>query len=134
MPSIGSQSFIGLRGAVQPFGERLEEITRAGVDGVAFRKMGKRSRPYQLVSVVDVADASAAEAEVAACKALQGTLQTVTEDNSNATEEVAVLLVDVAAVQPIATPSGGVVDGDNGTFLVRLVWTLQNTKVPSEEF
>jgi len=134
MPSIGSQSFISLRGALQPFGERLEEITRAGVDGVAFRKLGKRSQPYQMMSVVDVADAAAASAEIEACKALQGTLQTVTEDNSNATEEVAVLLVEVSAVQPIATPSGGTVDGDDGTFLVRLVWTLQNTKVPSEEF
>ena len=129
--TIGGQSVLTFLGAVDGLlGQTLEEITRAGVDGHAFRRLGLRADPFQIDTVVDLEDAEAAEDEYAAYKALQGTLVSLVEPDATEHADLAVLRVTIVSRQAIATSVGGVnLDaGDAGT-LLRCRWTLQATAV-----
>lgn len=126
MASIGGYTQITIRGAVDTgAGENLENITRPHVDGIAFRKIGKRGRPVEVVTVVDVASGSAAKTEFENYEALQGTLITVVDDAANSWANVAVLSVHRAGIRAVTTPVGGV---RGGAWLLRCRWTLQHTE------
>lgn len=43
-------SFFSMRGSIDPSKERLSEITRPGVDGTAFKAVGRRGAPFQVVT------------------------------------------------------------------------------------
>lgn len=123
MASIGGLSVITLRGGINPgTGEQLQDITRPGVDGIAYRKVGKRGRPFTMESVVDVANAAAVTTAIANYKALQGTLVTVVENNGQTWTNVAVLNVRPAEPQKVLTATTG------SDYLLRATWTLQMTE------
>ena len=126
MSSIGGHSVISAKGAINPQGERLEDTTRPGVDGVSYRRIGKKSESFQLRTFTDAASAAAAKALVATTyKGLQGTLVTVVDDMGNTWNNVAVLAVDPVSVKGVNTPVGGVV---GGVVLLECLWTLQATE------
>lgn len=124
--SIGSYNFVTLKGAVNlGSGENLEAITRANVDGVAYRKTGKRGEPFEMISAVDLTSYSSAATTYENYKALQGTLQTLTIEGGTIYTNMAILNVVEVARQPIITSSGG--QNANSTVLLECRWLLQST-------
>lgn len=127
MPSIGAKSFTFLDGQVNPLGERLQEITRPGVDGYAYRKIGKKAEPYTMSSVTEVTSLSAEETTVDGYKDIVGTLVTVEDERGNSHENQTVLAVQHVGTQPITSPSGG--SYTNSVALIYCQWTLQDSGV-----
>ena len=126
MASIGGRSVLRLTGNLEPAtGERLQDITRAGVDGVAYRKVGKRAGRTQVTTLVDLGSSSAVNSEMEAYKALQGTLVTVVTESGGTYSNVAVLSVVQLPVQRTLSAVGGI---NGGTHLLRCQWVLQMTE------
>ena len=126
-PSIGAYSFISMIGAgLGPAAETVEDISRTGLDGHAYRKTGKRSEPVQMQSLVDVADAAAAKALIDNYLGIQATLVNVTDAQGNQRTNVCVLRVGDFRVSEFKTGVG--MTSDSNTLLVRAVWTLQVTE------
>lgn len=128
MPSIGSNNFVTLHGQIEPLGLQVESITRPGVDGHAFRRIGKRAEPSVLTGLLDVVDAAAVTAALAAYRATQGTIVTVVDGRGVTTNNVVVVMVKVIETRPVGVTSGGL----NATpaFIIRSEWTLQPTEIP----
>lgn len=80
MATIGALTLDLLSAVYEPTGETVEEITRPGVSGHAFLRLGARGRPYALRGTLFVATAADADTFRAACLALQGTLVSVVDD------------------------------------------------------
>src|SRR4051794_8006119 len=115
MPSIVSNngsgteySFVRLAGKVQRRGETVEEITRPGTDGQAYRLDGKRSRPSVLVGVVDLVNSSAARTLVSALQALRGTLIEVDDEWDQVNSDVMLLDVEEDGEQAMTKSVGGI--------------------------
>ena len=122
-PSIGGHSFIFLRGAIDlATGTRTQDITRANVDGVAFRQIGKRSDDFDVISEGDVDVVSTA---VNAYKALEGTLVTVVDDAGVSETNVAVRRVVKLSAEYRANVVGGITAGN---WWLRCQWTLRCTE------
>lgn len=127
MASIGGRSVISVGGAMNlGTGENLEHITRPHVDGVAYRKVGKRGKPFNLQTVVDLGSGVACKTELEVYKDLQGTLVTVQDDVGVQFTNLAVLEVQRVSVVQVISPVGGV---NGGNHLLRCAWTLQPTDV-----
>jgi hypothetical protein len=127
MPAgIGSYNFIAFKGGVNPgTGENLEEITRPNVDGVAYRKIGKKAPPFQMISIADVANDAAATSLLNNYKALQGTLATIELEGGSTYTNVAVLSVEQMERIPVTGSIGGLVEGS--TVILKCRWVLQAT-------
>jgi len=126
MASIGGRTVLRLTGNLEPgTGERLQDITRAGVDGVAYRKVGKGAGRTQITTLVDLGSSSAVNSEIEAYKALQGTLVTIVTENGGSYTNVAVLNVTSLPVQKTISAVGGV---NGGTHLLRCQWVVQMTE------
>lgn len=131
MPSIGAITVDVMRGRPAPMGESTAEITRPGVDGVAIRKTGQRSAPATIRTVKGIAAGTSGadlKTHIEACRALMGTLVTVTDGFGIAwtnvlikdvqiEEEAALLIVGAAAASPDT--------------VVRHTWTVQATEIPA---
>ena len=132
-PSIGSTEFLLLgQSPDQPgidfpaFGDRLEDITRPGLDGQAFVNIGKRSDPKTNISCRDFANEAAALAAVLAYELLSGTLQTVTDSSGVAFTNVLVRFVDLR-MQKIGTSAGGM-SGSTPACLLWGTWEFTRTE------
>jgi hypothetical protein len=123
-------SFTVAEGWPTPVGEGMEEITRHGIDGLAFRTLGKRSEPFMLRTWRDVADEDdiptirdlygAYRGRLVALKLLRNALPIVFTN------------VFVRNVRPIETkPTVGGVGGVEASPAALLVdeWELQLTEV-----
>ena len=119
---IGSIDMIAIKGRVPKLGTAIEDITRPGIDGHSYKKLGKRATETTLETLCDVASAGAAEGHIDSCVALKGTLVTVTYTDGTNDEYVAVLDVVPVRVQKVVTPAGGV---RAGAWLVTMRWTVQ---------
>ena len=128
-PAIGAITFLTLTGVFKTLGEELESIKRAGVDGVALRKIGKGAEPTQVETMVDVLDAAAVKTLEAAYQALRGTVVTVTDGRGQTFSNIVVVDVAIEVVRPVAMFVGG--GNPDPAFMVRAVWVLQPTEVPS---
>lgn len=126
MSSIGGRTVISITGDLDlGTGERLEDITRANVDGRSFRKVGKMGTPFEVTTVVDLVTAGAAASEFEAYEGLQGTLVSVVDDTGQTVQNVAVL--DVRRTGPVVrvvSPVGGV---NGGGYLLTARWSLVAT-------
>lgn len=128
MPGIGAFTFIALSGSVNPGnGEQLENITRKGVDGVSFRKTGKRSRPFALKSIVDVANAAAAKSLMIDYKSAQGSVVTVDDAYGQTWNNIVIERVDLHPPRFIQSKTGGLDSGESG-YMVEATWILQATE------
>jgi len=127
-PLIGTFDFITLDGAVIPAtGEQLQDITRQGVDGVAFRKVGKGSKSFTLKSMRDVATAAAAKTLTLEYKAAQATVVTVLDATGQSWTNLVVESVQVDAPKFVVSKSGGLDAGSSG-YLVGATWVLRATE------
>ena len=125
MPSIGAHTVDTLAGTLIPAGGRLEAIDRPGRDYVDYRLDGASSTPAT-IRTQTLLGPSAAPAQttaenlataVAAALALQGTLQTITDDWGTAH-----LLCTILDVRPSAR---AVLDAGVVKALLETTWTVQ---------
>jgi len=124
MASIGGVSVLTLDRGPTPLAAAVVEITPAGADGHAYKRIGARAPAVSAMSIADVDGSAGVEAHIAACRALKGTLVTVVEDSGRSTSNVAVLEVEIAQIKFQALTVGGLVGGD---YRVTMTWTLQAT-------
>lgn len=124
--SIGSYTFLRLRGSpVWPV-EQQKVIQRAGVDGSAFLYLGKRSPPFQMESIVDQESMSDAAATMLLYQGLCDDPPVALVQGGVAWSD-ADLYVKVLDVQQKTLQYAPTVGGINPPSLVILeaVWTLQ---------
>ena len=127
MPAgIANYDFISFKGGLGPTGENLEEITRPNVDGIAYRKTGKRALPFQMISTVDVDSAEDAKDLLLDYKLLQGSLWTIEDDTGKEWENVAVIEIEHLYTRKIEGAVGGV--STNKEYLMACRWSLQMTE------
>ncbi|MCO6456791.1 MAG: hypothetical protein J5I93_15945, partial [Pirellulaceae bacterium] len=126
---IGDQYFTALEGPMDPTGVQLMEITRPGVNGVAYKQLGSRGRPSQLRGLALVSSQSAAATLITTYKSLIGTTVTIVHRGQNWTP---FLVLDVMlADQPRTSPQsvGGISsagsDVTGAAVIVETVWTVQ---------
>lgn len=125
MASIGAYTVIDVQGGINPgTGDQLEEITRPGVNGVAYRKLGKRGLPFQLRVLVDAANAAGARTKIINFKAMQGTSVTIVDNDGNSWPNAVALNVRHLRTQKIENAVGAV---DGGEYLLSFGITFQMT-------
>lgn len=122
-PAIGGSTFIRLDG-VAPLAAAMEVeiITRAQVDGEAYRQLGKRGDVVTLVSVVDT---NIPDTLIDVYRGYKGTLQTVVLSDGasqKTVNNVMVLNVKRSRAKKVLTPVGGV---SGGSWILTAEWTLQ---------
>lgn len=118
---IGAEVFLTLEGSMpQPQATELEEITRPGVRGRAFRQQEQRGAIWRVRTVVDLLGSAAAVSKVSDYKAMVGTVVTVKYRGENF---ATYMVIDVMAddIRVVTTPVGGVT---GGTHLVEASWVL----------
>lgn len=125
-PTVGGITFLRMAGAeALNCGWSVEDITRPGVSGHAYRYLGKRATPVSVICQVD----SAAPATLrASCLALKGTLVTVALPEGGSLTSVMVLDVEWQVPAPITKVCGGVV-GASATHWCTVQFRLQGTVV-----
>jgi hypothetical protein len=119
--AIGSESFLTMEGAMpQPQALEVEELTRPGVRGRAFRQVEYRGEPWPVHTEADVTSAAAASTLISTYKAMQGTIVTVIYRDRTYSNY---LVLDVTAgdVRVMALAVGGL---SGGGYLVSADWTL----------
>lgn len=124
--SIGSLNFAIMQGVLQPTGETVEDITRPGIHGHAFRLHGKRNPPSMVRTFADAADAAAAELLMASYRAAIGTVVTVSDSRESSIENVIVLDCRIVSARYSPIVVGG--SGNSGIVVIA-DWTLQRTEV-----
>lgn len=124
--SVGSISLIRLDGPLAKPSYELETITLPGVDGVAYRRMGRRVQPLTCQGVVDVADAAGIDLLYATVAGLVATSVSVVQAGVTFSS-VLVLAAKVVGVQPIVSSRGGVL-GAGATRLATIEFVLQVTQ------
>ncbi len=124
--SISTFSFLALRGTPIWPAEQVKVIQRLGIDGSAFLFTGKRSPPFQMTSIVDVATMDDGGAGLLLYQALidDGPVAMVQGgvDWTEANLWVKVLDVQMRALYA-ALVAGGLTAGS--TAILEAVWTLQ---------
>lgn len=126
-PSIGSISFVQLSGCPSPARETLETLERIGVNGQAYRKMGKRGQPITLQAITDLTTASAADSRMATYQAMIGTRQTITDRAGNSWQNMMILDVQMSGtVQLVANNTAGPNSSAGScAALMSTIWTVQ---------
>ncbi len=109
--SIGGNTFIRLSGPLDPQGITVQEITRPGADGNAYRKMGSRGEVTTLDGLTDCLGFNAANSLVVSCKALQGTTTTIVRDGLSYSN-MFVLKVIPGRPYAVLSPVGGTCGGN----------------------
>lgn len=122
--TIDDFAFITLKGQVQPFGLAVEDITRAGVDGVAYREMALRAPPFELIGIRDHDDFDAAAGFVQDISALQGRLVTIVDDYSREFPNVLMLSAVRLDLRPILSAVGGIRPNPKAMLTMRFVMQL----------
>lgn len=131
MPTLGAQSFISLNGEVDQLGERVQDITRPGLDGHGYRLGGKRASVFNIVAVVDIDDdgVDSVQDQMAVYKAMQGTKQTFTDSFGSAYANIVILdsrLLRSAAVQGAV---GGI--STEKAFLMEVLFVCRASDIPA---
>jgi hypothetical protein len=126
--SGGPYTFITLKGEIQSVARTVDDITRPGVDGHAYRENGKRGRIFEMFGLRDYLNHAAALAEYLNLQALQGQIVAVTDDRGGSAAAVMVLEVERLALEPMIKTAGGLVA--NSTYLMTTRFLMQNTTPP----
>jgi len=135
---VGALQFFTVRRPTAPPAEVPEDITRPNVDGVAFRKTGRRGETYQLVATIDLITSADVKARIDAAANLCSTVVTIIDDirdgSGNGTSWGLQLIHASRVVS--ANRVEGAVGGINGTaakFIVVIEFEVRDTRRnPSE--
>ena len=122
-PSIGGVAAItmhGYEGLVMV--NALREISRPGVDGVAFQDVAKKSHPMTVMTEVDATSATSFES---GCHALEKTFVTVVTPLGKSIPKVLVLRAEVSGHAILKSVGGNC--GGSGAYWMTCRWHLQAT-------
>ncbi len=130
---VGALQFLTVRRPTAPPAEEPEDITRPNVDGVAFRKTGKRGDHYQLLATVDLVDSAAVKARIDASMDLCGTVVTVIDDirdgGGNGTSWTNQLVMGARVVNANRVESAvGGLGGTASKFILVIEFDLRDTR------
>lgn len=125
--SIGWQTFIRLDGDLDAVKPMLQEVSRPGVAGRAFRQVGNKSEFVQLRSIVDVASDAAAALSISTYTSMIGSIVAVVKCGVASTDWL-VCNVRQLERKRVTTTSGGVL-GSGGQYVVEAEWTLTKAGV-----
>jgi len=122
--------FVKLSGQLQPFAQSVMDITRPGVDGVAFRLEGKRSeaRPFEALRDVSATYGEARDLKQSVAN-FKGKLVTMVDEYGESIVSVFVKDVELTMDKAIGKGTGGIV----ATPVRLLGWKimLQATALPA---
>lgn len=124
MASIGGITVLTMEGTPDPMGEVLKLIARAGVDGMAYSKMGTKPAPFGLFTRSGANSATAAKTLVETYKALQGTVVEVVDATGRTWSNVVVIDVVTIRIRAIVT---GVGDAAGMTHILQTRWQMEST-------
>lgn len=130
---VGALQFLTVRRPTAPPAEVPEDITRPNVDGVAFRKTGRRGDSYLLVATVDLVDSAAVKARIDDSMNLCGTLVTIVDDirdgSGNGTSWTLQLIqaARVASANRVESAVGGI-NGTAAKFVVEIEFEVRDTR------
>lgn len=119
--SINTIPFVTLKGQVQRAGLVVEDVTRPGVDGHAYRELARMGKPFEMIGMRDCLTFTTANAVYDALLLMQGTLVPVTDDYGAVFTGVMLLEVEKLELRPIRTPVGGVEAGSLAWLVVRFL-------------
>jgi hypothetical protein len=119
--------WISLRGEVEPLSMLLEDVSRPGVDGHAYRQEGRRGRIFQMLGTADCATLALASAAHATLKARVGNAAAVVDDYGVMTTDLMLLDAERLRISPIAGVVGGLLGG-GGQALLRVRLVLQKMR------
>lgn len=117
---VTTYSFFSMRGAIDPSKERLAEITRPGVDGTAYKAIGRRGEPFQVVTTTLFTTDTIATAKVAYAN-LASAIVSVTDDFGDTWNLIMIENSRVIETRSLAAsqPSGYI-------YLMRTEWTMRS--------
>jgi hypothetical protein len=116
MPSLGSISFITLKGHMALGGLQIEDISREGTDGSAYRKRQYRAEPFQMLGFRDCDTLSDAQAKFDSLVDMQGTSVSLTDDYGVTWTKTMVLDVKKVGMGKLVAAVGGV-SSSKGAYL-----------------
>jgi hypothetical protein len=116
--AIGDAIFIRLDGNIDPPGMQVEDITRPGVSGRAYRQDNVRGDEFELQGIVDTDDPIDL---LASYKEMQGSIVSIQHLGGLYTNYLVKMVKSVEAPTFVALPVGGINDGH---WLLKSVWTL----------
>lgn len=119
---IDTLFFDDLRGNIPLREQQLETFTRPGIDGVGFRKTGKRSRPATMRTTHYVADWAAAESAITAYQALVDVDPVVIIQHSNSWGTFKIMSVKQVEAKAVTSVIGSIVN--NPQVLQICEWTI----------
>jgi len=126
MASIDGRDVLTMTGAASlGTAERVQDITRPHVHGIAFRKTGKRGRRVTIRTAVDLGSEAACETEFEAYTDMCGTLVDVEDVAGNTIANVMVHDVRRIRIKAHLGAVGGINGGD---WLLQVRWELQATE------
>lgn len=106
-----------------------EDISRKGVNGLAFRRDSLKSRSVRIDTFADFNNAAAAEVAILAYKALQAYTVTVIDEVGRQYDNVMVRWVDPVGTNVTGTAVGGLASAVTGRVNVNTRWVLQTTEI-----
>lgn len=119
--SIGSESFVYVRGPITGLQQSMADITRPGVNGSAFKDMGTHAGDCELAAGRDYASWSAANTSFATYEGLIGTVVSIVQGGQTKSN---MLLMNVrrGSQQNMAAAVGGLA---SGTHWMETLWTVR---------
>lgn len=112
--------------------ENVEEITRQGVDGVAYRKIGKRSETLTVRAVKDVTSATQRTTLLNTAAKMRGTLVSIYDEYSTEWKNMLVQRAHEGESHPIRSAVGGI-NGVNATIIVTVLFEVVDTRRNTDE-
>ena len=131
--AIGTFLFLELEGTPIPPQEALRLVTRPGVDGTGFSRIGRRGPEFTLTSKVDVGSNYLAQLLMSYYTVLVGQSTSLIKDNIDSIAHgyvVAVLGVRPRACHALVTTCGGGLNWPSYAWL-EAIWRLRAIEIPA---
>jgi len=120
--SIGGYNMLAIQGKPYTRQEEIEHLTRLGLDGDFYRRLGKHSKPFPLVSIVDVGSHTLGRVAYNAYIALKDGDPVPVVLNSVAWGNYVVIDVEIAELRAVHNFVGGINSPSEAMLTCR--WTL----------
>lgn len=117
---------------VQRFATRVVPIERPGLDGTDYQRIGRRARPFRVMTFTDAASPSEARQIARAFAAMQGELIDYIDENGYEWEDVLVIQ-SFSTVRLTAYGTGFRKNPGSSNYGVFTDWALQLTVEPAAE-
>ena len=103
---------ISLSGRVSPRADTIQEVTRPGVDGHSFRRLGERAPAFSSRLLLDIADPTGLQVTdtVRQLRDMQGKVVTIIDDHGFQTENLVCLSMILVRHDEIIAGAGGVAE------------------------